>query len=81
MNSLNLDPGLQKAFTQQTYQRLLTESTQAYRAKLVSKKSNDPLEVRFELLWLKLKIVAQVLQDAASIIHSIMKAGNYPTRI
>ena len=81
MNSLNLDPGLRKAFTQQTYQRLLTESTQAYRAKLVTQKSNDRLELRLELLWLKLKIVAQVLQDAVSIIHAIMKAGKYPTRI
>ncbi len=39
MNGLNLDPGLRQAFTQQTHQRLLAESTHARLAKSVKTKN------------------------------------------
>jgi hypothetical protein len=75
MNNLNLDPGLRKAFTQQTYQRLLSESTQARRANSVTKNDQNRFEVRLFCLKCKIEVISQVIQDAAVIIASVMRAN------
>ena len=75
MNNLNLDPGLRKAFTQQTYERLLSESTQARRANSVTKKDQNHFEGKLFCLKCKIEVISQVIQDAAVIIASVMRAN------
>jgi len=74
MNSLNLDHDLRKAFNQQTYQRLLAESSQARSLNSVSKRDKYRHELKQYSLRSKIRIVSQVVHDAASIIGTILKA-------
>jgi len=76
MSEINLDPGLRQAFTQQTRQRLLTESTNARLAKCVIKDNPDLNGVQKYSLQMKIKIIAQVIQEAGSTIITVLKANN-----
>ena len=76
MSSLNLDPGLRQAFTQQTRQRLLTESTNARLAKCVIKDNPDLNGVQRYSLQMKVKIIAQIVQEAGSTIITVLKANS-----
>ena len=76
MNGTNLDPGLRQAFTQQTYQRLVSESTQSRMAKSVTTKDHDRREVKRFTLRMKIKVIAQVIQEAGSTIVTILKASS-----
>ena len=76
MNGTNLDPGLRQAFTQQTYQRLVSESTQSRMAKSVTTKDHDRREVKQFTLRMKIKVIAQVIQEAGSTIVTILKASS-----
>ena len=78
MNGINFDPGLRQAFTKQTYQRLLTESTQSRMAKSVTTKDHDRSEVMQYTLRLKTKVIAQVIKEAGSTIVTILRASSYP---
>ena len=78
MNGINFDPGLRQAFTQQTYQRLVDESTQSRMAKSVTKKDHDRREVKQFTLRMKIKVIAQVIQEASSTIVTILKTSIYP---
>ncbi len=76
MNSLNLDPGLRQAFTQQTHQRLLAESTQARSAKSATTRNKYHYELKEYSLRSKIRVIAQIIQDAGSIIAIILRASN-----
>ena len=76
MNRLNLDPGLRQAFTQQTYQRLLAESTHARSAKSATTRNKYHYELKEYSLRSKIKVIAQIIQDAGSIIAIILRASN-----
>jgi len=78
MNGLNLDPGLRQAFTQQTNQRLLAESTNARLAKSVTLKNKEQYGLKEFTLRSKIKTIALVIQDAASIIFTIVRASSHP---
>jgi len=78
MNGINFDPGLRQAFTEQTYQRLLTESTQSRMAKSVTTKGHDRSEVKQYTLRLKIKVIAQVIKEAGLTIVTILRASSYP---
>jgi hypothetical protein len=74
MNGLNLDPGLRQAFNQQTHQRLLTEATRSRMAKCVLAEVPDTgKDERLPLRW-KIKVIAQIIQEAGSTIFSIARA-------
>lgn len=76
MNNLNFDPGLRKAFSQQTHQRLLAESNQARLAKSVKTKYtslNDGVEKKFSFIG-KLKIIGQLTWETGSEIITILRA-------
>ena len=75
MNGLNFDPGLRQAFTQQTHQRLMAESTHARMAKSLTMKNKDRYELKEYTLLAKIKVISQVIQDATSIIVTILKAN------
>jgi hypothetical protein len=77
MNSLNLEPGLRKAFNNQTHQRLLAESTQARLVKSVSPENKHRIQLKQYPWRLKIKHISTVLQDAASAIITIMRASSY----
>ena len=77
MNSLNLEPGLRKAFNKQTHQRLLAESAQARLVRSVRSETKHRVEVKRYPLRLKIKDIAHVLKYAASAIITIMRAGSY----
>ncbi len=79
MNGTNFDPGLRQAFTQQTYQRLISESNQARMAKSEITKDPVPSKIKQFTLRMKVKIIAQVIQEAGSTIVTILKASSYPT--
>jgi hypothetical protein len=76
MNRLNLDPGLRQAFTQQTYQRLLAESTHARAAKSATTRKKYHYELKEYSLRSKIRLIAQIIQDAGSIIAIILRASN-----
>ena len=76
MSGINLDPGLRQAFTQQTRQRLLTESTNARLAKCVIKDNPDLNGVQQYSLQMKVKIIAQIVQEAGSTILTVLKMHN-----
>jgi len=78
MNGTNFDPGLRHAFTQQTYQRLISESNQARMAKSVITKDPVPSERKQFTLRMKVRIIAQVMREAGSTIVTILKASSYP---
>ena len=51
MTGLNLDPGLRQAYTQQTHQRLLVESTHARLAKSIKTRNPDRKKaIQFSLI-------------------------------
>lgn len=75
MNRLNLDPGLRQAFTQQTQQRLLAEASRARLVKNLTPKYQVHFELKQYSLVAKIKIITCVIQDAASIIASILRSS------
>jgi len=79
MNGTSYDPGLRHAFTQQTYQRLISESNQARMAKSVITEDSPPSVKKQFTLRMKVKIIAQVIQEAGSTIVTILKASSFPT--
>ena len=76
MNSLNLDPGLRQAFTQQTHQRLLAESSRARLVNRVAKLDRKRYEAKQYTLRGKIKVISEVIKDSAAIIVSILKDGS-----
>jgi hypothetical protein len=78
MNGTSYDPGLRHAFTQQTYQRLISESNQARMAKSVITEDSPPSVKKQFTLRMKVRIIAQVIHEADSTIVTILKASSYP---
>ncbi len=78
MNGTSYDPGLRHAFTQQTYQRLISESNQARMAKSVITEDSPPSVKKQFTLRMKVRIIAQVIHEAGSTIVTILKASSYP---
>jgi hypothetical protein len=76
MNGLNLDPGLRQAFSQQTHQRLLAESTNARLAKSVKTKNPGLRDAKQFSLAAKIKVVGQLIRETSSDIITIMRAKN-----
>jgi hypothetical protein len=76
MNNLNFDPGLRQAFTRQTHQRLLTESTSARLAKSVKTKNPGLSDAKQFSLVAKLKIIGQLMRESGSDIITIVRAKN-----
>lgn len=76
MNGIKLEPGLREAFNQQTHQRLLSEATRARMAKCVITEDPNLSEAERYSLRMKIKIIAQVIQEAASTIVAILKTNN-----
>jgi hypothetical protein len=76
MNSLNLDPNLRQAFTQQTQQRLLAEAKRARLVKNLTPKYQVHFELKQYSLGAKIKIITWVIQDAGSIIATILRASS-----
>jgi hypothetical protein len=76
MNGLNLDPGLRQAFTQQTHQRLLAESTHARLAKSVKTKNSGPRDAKQFSLAEKIKVIGQLMWETGSDIITIVRAKN-----
>ncbi len=76
MNNLNFDPGLRQAFTRQTHQRLLAESTHARLAKSVNTKNPGLSDAKQLPLAAKFKIIGQLMRESGSDIITIMRAKN-----
>lgn len=74
MNNLNFDPGFRQAFTRQTHQRLLAESTNARLAKSVMTKNPGLRDAKQFSMVAKFKIVGQLMQETGSDIITIMRA-------
>ena len=74
MNNLNFDPGLRQAFTRQTHQRLLAESTSARLAKSVKTKNPGLRDAKQFSLAAKFKIIGQLMRETGSEIITIMRA-------
>ena len=78
MNGINLDPGLRQAFTQQTNQRLLTEAKRARMAKCVITDEVHTNQGNHLTLRLKIKIIVQIIQEAAATIVTIIRSSEIP---
>jgi hypothetical protein len=76
MNNLNFDPGLRQAFTRQTHQRLLAQSTHARLAKSVNIKNRGLRDAKQFSLAAKFKIIGQLIRESGSDIITIMRAKN-----
>ncbi len=76
MNNLNFDPGLRHAFTKQTHQRLLTESTNARLAKSVKTKNPDIKDAMQFSFVEKLKIIGQLTWETGAEIVTILRANS-----
>jgi hypothetical protein len=76
MDGLNLDPGLRKAYNQQTHQRLIAESA---RARLIeSAKNQDPSQnevIQYSMVE-KLKAIGQIVRESGSNIITVIRAKN-----
>jgi hypothetical protein len=75
MNNLNLDPGLRKAFSQQTHQRLLAESNQARLVKSLRTEKPDLRKLKSYSLTAKLKIIGQLMRETGANIITVMRAN------
>ncbi len=75
MNNLNFDPGLRKAFSEQTHQRLLTESNQARLAKSIRTEKPDLRKLKSYSLTTKLKIIGQLMRETGENIITVVKAS------
>ena len=76
MDGLNLDPGLRKAYNQQTHQRLIAESTYARLTKSV--KDQEPYQnevIRLSLAG-KFKAIGQIVRESGSNIISVIRANS-----
>ena len=76
MDGLNLDPGLRKAYNQQTHQRLIAESA---RARLIESAKNQDLDqneaIQLSLVG-KLKAIGQIVKESGSSIITVIRANN-----
>ena len=76
MDGLNLDPGLRKAYNQQTHQRLIVESA---RARLIESAKNQDLDqneaIQLSLVG-KLKAIGQIVKESGSSIITVIRANN-----
>ena len=75
MNNLNFDPGLRKAFSQQTHQRLLAESNQARLVKSIETEKPDLRNIKRFSLLAKIKIIGQLVRETGGNIISVMRAN------
>ena len=76
MDGLNLDPGLRKAYNQQTHQRLIAESTFARLTKSANNQDSSQKEA-FQLSFLgKLKAIGQIIKESGSNIITVIRANN-----
>ncbi len=67
MNGLNFDPGVRQAFTWQTHQRLLAESTNARLAKSVKTKNPGLRDAKQFSLAAKFKIAGGGIASIVSV--------------
>jgi hypothetical protein len=81
MNGLNLDPGLRQAFAQQTHQRLLTEANQARLVKCTLAEEANVSENNTFTLRMKLRIIAQIVQEAGSTIVNVLNANGDSSKV
>ena len=81
MDGLNLDPGLRKAYNQQTHQRLIAESA---RARLIESAKNQDLDqneaIQLSLVG-KLKAIGQIVKESGSSIITVIRANNNTVNI
>ena len=78
MDGLNLDPGLRQAYTKQTEQRLLAESTHARIAKSAMNKKPAPRKVVQFSLGGKIRAIGQIIRDTGSEIMTVIRNPNNP---
>jgi hypothetical protein len=76
MENFNFDPGLREAYAQQTYQRLLAESTKARSVKSVKTKNPGLRDTKQFSFVEKFKIVGQLIRETGSDIITVMRAKN-----
>ncbi len=75
MNNLNFDPGLRKAFSEQTHKRLLTESNQVRLAKSIRTEKPDLRKLKTYSLVAKLKIIGQLVRETGENIVTVVRAS------
>ena len=75
MNNLNFDPGLRKAFSQQTHQRLLAESNQAHLIKSINTEKPESRKLKRYSLIAKLKIIGLLVRETGANIITVMRAN------
>ncbi len=73
MNGLNFDPGLRQAFTWQTHQRLLAESSNARLAKSVKTKNRRLRDAKQFSFVAKFEIIGQLMRETGSDIITIIR--------
>ena len=71
MNGIDFDPGLRQAFTRQTHQRLLAESTHARLAKRVKTKNPGLRDAKQLPLVAKFRIIGQLMWGTGSDIITL----------
>jgi hypothetical protein len=80
MNGLDLDPGLRHAYTKQTQQRLLTESTHARMIKSVKPQKPARKELDRFTIGGKLRAIGRIIRDTSADIATIIRAGAGPAK-
>ena len=80
MNGLNLDPGLRHAYTMQTQQRLLAESTHARMIKSVKGQKPARIELKQITLGGKLRAIGRIIRDSSTAIATVIRASAGPAK-
>ena len=80
MNGLNLDPGLRHAYTKQTQQRLLAESTHSRMIKSVKDQKPARIELKQFTLGGKLRAIGRIIRDSSSDIVNVIRTSAGPAK-
>jgi hypothetical protein len=75
MDGLNLDPGLRHAYTKQTQQRLLAESTHARITKSVKNQKPARRELKQFSVGGKLRAIGRIIRDSSSAIVTVIRTS------
>ena len=80
MDGLNLDPGLRHAYTKQTQQRLLAESTHARITKSVKNQKPARKELVQFTVGGKLRKIVRIIRDSSSDIITVIRTSAGPAK-
>lgn len=80
MDGLNLDPGLQHAYTKQTQQRLLAESTHARMIESVKDKKPARIDMKQFTVGGKLRTIVRIIRVSSSEIVTVIRANAGPAK-